>query len=61
MTDYSPSIRDSEMIRAKGDKVRVFDTLARGVDVYRRYLLVAAVLVCAAIIGGLIQRRLRRL
>ena len=46
---------------AKGDEVQVFYTLARGFDVYRRYLLVAAVLVCAAIIGGLIQRRLRRL
>jgi hypothetical protein len=49
------------MTWAKGDEVQVFYTLARGVDVYRRYLLVAAVLVCAAIIGGLMQRRLRRL
>jgi hypothetical protein len=61
MNDYSPSICDTAMTRAKGDEVQVFYTLARGVDVYRRYLLVAAALVCAAIIGGLIQRRLRRL
>jgi hypothetical protein len=38
----------------------VFYTLARGVDVYRRYLVVAAILVCAAIVGGMIQRRIRR-
>jgi hypothetical protein len=40
--------------------VQVFSTLARGMDVYRRYLVLAAVLVCAAIIGGLIQRWIRR-
>ena len=39
---------------------QVFYTLARGIDVYRRYLVVAALLVCAAIIGGLIQQRIRR-
>jgi len=44
----------------EGGKSQVFYTLARGVDMYRRYLLVAAVLVCAAIIGGLIQRGIRR-
>jgi hypothetical protein len=38
----------------------VFYTLARGREVYQRYLLVAAMLVCAAIIGGLIQRWMRR-
>ena len=46
--------------RAEGDRVQMFDTLARGVDVYRRYLVVAAVLVCAASVGGVIQRRIRR-
>jgi hypothetical protein len=40
--------------------VSVFYTLARGVDVYRRYLVVVAVLACAAIIGGLIERRICR-
>ena len=49
------------MTQAKGDEVQVFYTLARGADVYRRYLVVAVVLVCAAIIGGLIQRQLSRL
>jgi hypothetical protein len=49
------------MRRAKGDEVEVFYTLARGVNVYRRYLLVAVVLVCAAVIGGLVQRWLRQL
>jgi len=38
----------------------MFSTLARGVEVYRRYLVVAVVLVCAAIIGGLIQQWIRR-
>jgi hypothetical protein len=60
MTVYRPSIRDTGITRAKGDEVQLFYTLARGVDVYRRYLVVAAVLVCAAIIGGLIQRWIRR-
>ncbi len=61
MTNYSPSICDTAMTRAKGGEVEVFYTLARGVNLYRRYLLVAAVLVCAAVIGGLVQRWLRRL
>jgi hypothetical protein len=60
MTVYRPSIRDTGITQAKGDEVQLFYTLARGVDVYRRYLVVAAVLVCAAIIGGLIQRWIRR-
>jgi hypothetical protein len=38
----------------------VFYTMARGVEVYRRYLVVAVILVCAAIVGGLIQRWIRR-
>jgi hypothetical protein len=42
------------------DKAQVFNTLARGGDVYRRYLVVVAVLVCAAIVGWLIQRWIRR-
>jgi hypothetical protein len=46
--------------RAEGDRVQMFSTLARGVEVYRRYLVVAAVLVCAAILGGLMQRWIRR-
>jgi hypothetical protein len=48
------------VIQAEGGKVQVFYTLARGVDVYRKYLVVAAVLVCAAIIGGLTQWWIRR-
>jgi hypothetical protein len=44
----------------EGGKAQVIYTLARGVDVYRRYLVVAVVLVCAAIFGGLIQRWMRR-
>ena len=46
--------------QAEGDEVRVFSTMARGVEVYQRYLIVAVVLVCAAIFGGLIQRWIRR-
>jgi hypothetical protein len=38
----------------------VFYTLARGVEVYRRYLIVAAVLMSAAIVGGVILRWMRR-
>jgi hypothetical protein len=38
----------------------MFYTMARGVEVYRRYLIVAAILVCAAIAGGLIQQWIRR-
>ena len=34
----------------------MFYTMARGVEVYRRYLVVAAVLISAAIVGGLILR-----
>jgi hypothetical protein len=41
--------------------VQVFSTLARGMDVYRRYLVVAVILICAAILAGLIQRWIRRL
>jgi hypothetical protein len=44
----------------EGDELQVFDTMARGVEVYRRYLVVAVILVCAAILGGLIQRWIRR-
>jgi hypothetical protein len=51
---------DTGNAQAKGDKVQMFSTLARGVEVYRRYLVVAVVLVCAAIIGGVIQRWIRR-
>jgi hypothetical protein len=36
----------------------VFHTLARGVDVYKRYLVVGAILACAAILGGLILRQM---
>jgi hypothetical protein len=58
------SIRPNDLLHrnytSKGDEVQVFSTLARGVDLYRRYLVVAAVLACAAIIGGLIQRWIRR-
>ena len=61
MSNDMASSRCAGNAEAKGSEVRVFYTLARGVEVYRRYLVVAAILVCAAIIGGLIQRLIRRL
>jgi hypothetical protein len=48
------------MTQAEGGEAQVFYTLAHGIDVYRRYLVVAVVLVCAAILGGLIQGWIRR-
>ena len=53
-----PKLR--QVSQTVGGVAQVFYTLARGVVVYRRYLVVAAVLVCAAIMGGLIQWWIRR-
>lgn len=52
--------RYAVLAQAEGGEGQVFYTLARGGEVYRRYLVVAAVLVSAAIVGGLILRWIRR-